>query len=82
MSPITIERPAIERRRPSQDQERRQGTLARERAWERLESRVRLTAIELADAIYRPRAKIHRDLSAELARAGRWLSASDRPKTS
>jgi hypothetical protein len=78
MSTVNIERPAIQRKRPDQSQEQGQGTTARERTFERVEPRVRLTAIELADAIYRPRAKIHRDFSAELARAERWLTSRNR----
>jgi len=71
MSTLNLERPVIDRSRPGRSPERRQAP-ARERAWERLESLVRLTATELADAMYRPREKVHRDLSAELARAERW----------
>jgi hypothetical protein len=80
MSTLHVERPVIERSRPSQSQERRHASPAR--TWARVETHVRLTATELLDAMVRPREKIHHDFSGELARAGRWFSASNRPKTS
>lgn len=82
MSTLHLERPVTERSRPGQGQERRHASPARERIWARVETHVRLTAAELMDAMVRPREKVHHDFSAELARAGRWFSASNRPKTS
>jgi hypothetical protein len=72
MSPLNR---VVEHQRISRNQDTRRAANARERVWERVPSRQRLTASELADAVYRPHCKIHRDFSQELARAERWLSS-------
>lgn len=56
----------------------RRASSASERVWECVRMGRLLTASELADSIYRPRAKIHRDFSQEIARTRRWLSARAR----
>jgi hypothetical protein len=59
----------------SRNRDVRRASSASEPVWECVRMRRLLTASELADTIYRPRAKIHRDFSREIARARRWHSA-------
>ena len=74
MSPLNL---VIEDPRTGKSHDVRRTANARERVWERVPTRQRLTATELADESYRPRAKIHRDFSQELGRAERWLSSRE-----
>ena len=49
--------------------------ISSERSWERLASHRLLTASEFDDVVYRPRQKIYREFSDELAPAGRFLTS-------
>jgi len=64
----------IEDQRTTRTRDVRRGANAHERVWACVSSHTRLTATELADAMVRPRCKIYRDFSEELARAARWRS--------